>query len=114
MNHNFSRLRAGKRTKGETAKLAAQLAPLEEHHESATKRQGPQAAVASNGGASQEVGAIVIDNSPTLLSAEIAEGRSSKAFLGMEPVVLVILIGMLFFIAFIAWQISLLPIESTS
>ena len=32
-----------------------------------------------------------------------------KTFLGMEPVALVILGFMLCFIAFIAWQISLMP-----
>jgi hypothetical protein len=32
-----------------------------------------------------------------------------KHFLGIEPVVLVILIGALIFVAFIAWQISLMP-----
>ena len=39
------------------------------------------------------------------------EGGDEKTFLGMEPVVLVILGVMLAFIAFIAWQISLMPAE---
>ena len=39
------------------------------------------------------------------------EGGDEKTYLGMEPVVLVILGIMLVFIAFIAWQISLMPVE---
>jgi hypothetical protein len=39
------------------------------------------------------------------------EGGDEKTFFGMEPVVLVILGVMLVFIAFIAWQISLLPAQ---
>ena len=35
--------------------------------------------------------------------------KEKKQFLGLEPVVLVVLIIMLSFIAFIVWQISLLP-----
>ncbi|MBA3572770.1 MAG: hypothetical protein H0W34_12560 [Pyrinomonadaceae bacterium] len=40
---------------------------------------------------------------------DMMEGGNEKGFLGMEPVVLVILGVMLTFIAFIAWQISQMP-----
>ncbi len=39
------------------------------------------------------------------------EGGDDKTYLGMEPVVLVILGIMLIFIAFIAGQIALMPVE---
>jgi hypothetical protein len=39
------------------------------------------------------------------------EGSDEKTYLGMEPVVIVILGVMLLFIAFIAWQITLMPAE---
>lgn len=37
------------------------------------------------------------------------ETKEDKKFLGLEPVVLVDLILMLSFIAFVTWQISLMP-----
>jgi hypothetical protein len=104
------RFHSGRRKKGDTAQLAAQLAPLEEQNKPAADRQARHV-LGPDGGASQEVGAIVIDNKPAALSADITEGRYGKTFMGMEPVVLVILVGMLTFIAFVAWQISLLPVE---
>lgn len=104
------RLHLDRRKKGDTAQLAAQLAPLEEQNKQAAAQQTDKPALIT-GGASQEIGAIVIDNTPASLSADITEGRSGKTFLGMEPVVLVILGGMLAFIVFIAWQISLMPVE---
>src|SRR5687768_8547768 len=72
------RLHLHKRTKGETAQLAAQLAPLEEQ-----KKQSSSII----GGANQEIGAIVIENSPVNLSTDISEARRGKTFMGMEPVV---------------------------
>jgi uncharacterized membrane protein YdbT with pleckstrin-like domain len=104
------RFHVGRRKKGDTAQLAAQLAPLEEQNKRAANRQARHV-LGSDGGASQEIGAIVIDNTPTSLSADITEARSGKTFMGMEPVVLIILGVMLVFIAFVAWQISLLPVE---
>ena len=97
MNKSFKYLmehRVG-RKKG-TRERAAQLAPREEH----------EAAAASV----QQAGAIIVDNNLTL-SDDIAEGRHGKRIMGMEPVVIVILIFMLCFIAFIAWQISQMPAE---
>lgn len=103
------RLHLHKRTKGETAQLAANLAPLEEQNQPAAAQQARHARV--NAGASQEIGAIVIDNSPAALSTDITDVRKGQTFMGMEPVVVVILLGMILFIIFIAWQISLLPVE---
>ncbi|HUS10389.1 MAG TPA: hypothetical protein VMZ30_07970 [Pyrinomonadaceae bacterium] len=104
------RFHLGKRKKGDTAQLAAQLAPLEEQNKPAAERQARHAP-GSNGGASQEIGAIVIDNTPASLSADITDVRRGNTFMGMEPVALVILVVMLVFIAFVAWQISLMPVE---
>jgi hypothetical protein len=39
------------------------------------------------------------------------ESSGTKGLFGMEPVVLVILGLMLCFIAFIAWQVSQMPVE---
>ena len=99
-----------KRKKGDTAQLAAQLAPLEEQGK---RTQQGQLGVShpANAGATQEYGAIVVDNSVGNLSQDIMEGSGERTLLGMEPVVLVILSVMLAFIAFIAWQISQLPVE---
>jgi hypothetical protein len=109
MNEKFShRFRRSKRRKGDTAKLAAQLAPLEELSK---KEQTGIAQSSGNGGANQEYGAIVVDNSAAHLSKDIMEGGYERTFLGMEPVVLVILCVMLAFIGFIAWQVSLMPAE---
>jgi hypothetical protein len=105
-----NRLHIDPRKKGETAQLAAQLAPLEEQNKQAAAQQSKKPS-SITGGASQEIGAIVIDNTSAVLSADVAEGRTGKTFLGMEPVVVVILCFMLAFIAFIAWQISLMPVE---
>lgn len=104
MNKPFSHLfeHRLRRRKGDTAKLAAQLAPPEEQRRSA-KAHSP-----SNHGAVQEHGAIVVDNNNLNLE-EIEDVKHGKTILGMEPIVLAILIGMLLFIAFIAWQISQMP-----
>ena len=90
------------RKKGDTAQLAAQLAPLEEHKRSENERTADS---------NQQSGAIVVDNKNLTLPKEVMEGGYGKPVLRIEPVVLVILILMLTFIAFIAWQISLMPAE---
>ena len=95
-----------KRKKGDTTRLAARLAPLEEQKRPAQDHSGQGG---SHGGATQEVGAIVVGNENLRLSGDIMEGNPASGFLGIEPVVLVILVFMLAFIAFIAWQISLMP-----
>lgn len=98
------------RKKGDTAQLAAQLAPLEEQHVAELPRveSGPGS---TNAGANQQSGAIVVGKEDLRLSKDIMEGGAGRGFLGMEPVVLVILGVMLAFIVFIAWQISQMPAE---
>jgi len=95
-----------KRKKGDTDQLAAQLAPLEEQNKPAAEQQiGTH--LNSNDG--QDYGAIIVDNENLKVATDIIEGRDDKRFLGLEPVVFVVLIIVLSFIAFIAWQISLMP-----
>ena len=101
-----------KRKKGDTAQLAAQLAPLEEQNAQAAKRQGANGHGASqNGGLIQEHGALIVDTENLHVLRGMGErGDAGKGrFFGIEPIILVILIAMLIFIAFIAWQISLMP-----
>jgi hypothetical protein len=109
MSNHFSRdlRRKLRRRKGDTAKLAALLAPLEEQ----TSR-----AKGSDGGgnnhssiAHQEVGAIVVESNAANLAKELAEVRDSDHQRGLEPVVLVILLLALGFIAVIAWEVSKMP-----
>ena len=96
--------------KGATAKLAAQLAPLEElDKKSAAKQLGLTAASGST--AESGFSAIVVDNNNLQVPKEILEEGGERTYLGMEPVVMVILAFMIVFIAFIAWQISLMPAE---
>ena len=98
----------GKRRKGDTARLAAQLAPLEEQDRQAASQQlqGPGGSPAD-----PHFGAIVVDNDELQVPQGVMEGSGEKTYLGMEPVVIVILAVMLVFIAFIAWQITLMPVE---
>ena len=113
MNEHISHLfqRRLKHKKGDTTRLAAQLAPLEEQKRLDAKGQGGSGQGGSHGGATQEYGAIVVGDEGVRLSKDIMEGRAGSGVLGMEPVVLVILGLMLAFIAFIAWQISRMPPE---
>ena len=96
-----------KRRKGDTARLAARLAPLEEQRSPAITGEQKQRV----GGASQEPGAIVVDRKNLHVPKEMMEGTGTKGLFGMEPVVIVILGLMLAFIAFIAWKISEMPLE---
>lgn len=100
--------RAG-RKKGHK-EIAAQLAPLEEQDKGAAARTGMTAGEVHSH-LVHEHGAIIVDSEGLSLSDDIAEGQRGKRILGMEPVVLAILGFMLVFIAFIAWQISLMPAE---
>ncbi|HYJ87411.1 MAG TPA: hypothetical protein VEW46_15220 [Pyrinomonadaceae bacterium] len=84
--------------KKERRENAAQLAPLEEQHKTAAVSV-------------QQAGAIIVDSDNLNLSNDVAERRRGKQIMGMEPVAVVILIFILCFIAFIAWQISLMPAE---
>lgn len=104
--HRVSRRKA---RKGDTAELAAQLAPLEERSSSAAVAQLGVDSHSGNGQAHPAEGTIVVDKDPSLVPRDIMEESDGVTFLGIEPVVLVILVVMLIFIAFIAWQISLMP-----
>lgn len=99
-----------KRKKGDTAQLAARLAPLEELDKSSAAKQLGSSPHLVDPLADPHYGAIVVDNDNLNLPKDIMEGGSGGGtFMGMEPVVIVILAVMLAFIVFIAWQISLLP-----
>jgi hypothetical protein len=102
-----------RRKKGDTAQLAAQLAPLEEQDAHAARRQGAKGNGSGqpNGGLIQEHGALIVDtdNMNVLRGMGEGGGKGKEHFLGIEPVVLVIVCIMLAFIAFIAWQISQMP-----
>jgi hypothetical protein len=101
--------REKKRKKGDTGQLAAQLAPLEEQDKRTAAQQIGSGLNSTNGQGVRDYGAIVVDNDNLKVPKDIMEGRDEKTFLGIEPVVLVILIIMLSFILFIAWRISLMP-----
>jgi len=88
-----------------TADLAAQLTPPEEL-EAAKRGQAGQFQ-----GAHQEVGAIVVENGNGGVSKDLIEGGKERRFLGLEPVVLVIVGLMLLWALFIAWRITLMPHE---
>ena len=106
----FRRHSRGKR-KGDTAKLAAQLAPLEEVDKNGASKQLGIMDRLDDPHDDPHFAAIVVDNEGLHVPVDIMEGGNEKTYLGMEPVVLVILGVMLLFIVFIAWQISLMPIE---
>ena len=101
--------RKHKRRKRDTDQLAALLAPLEEQDKPAAENQIGSHIEATNGQQQKDYGAIVVDSVNLHVQKDIIEGREEKRFLGIEPVVLVVLIMVLGFVAFIAWQISLMP-----
>lgn len=83
---------------GGVSELASSLAPLEEQTQQEIARQ--------NG----NNGVIVVDSSDLKFPDEFTERENEEpSFFGLEPVIIVILILSLAFIAFIAWQISLMP-----
>jgi hypothetical protein len=94
------------RKKGDTARLAARLAPLEEQGQHITTAIEERAAARVD----QEPGTIVVDKNNLPAPREIMEGRE-KRFLGLEPVAIVILAFMLCFIVWVAWQVSQMPVE---
>ena len=104
-----------KRKKGDTAQLAAQLAPLEEQNAHAARKQsanGHGSSGQQHGGLIQEHGALIVDTDHLNVLKGIGEesDAGNGHLLGIEPVVLVILCVMLAFIAFIAWKISEMPL----
>lgn len=109
MNNNLSRelRRKLRRRKGDTARLAAQLAPLEEQTKRA--RRSDDGNHLGHPIAHQEVGAIVVDGHAASLAKELGEVQEGEHRRGLEPVVLVILLLALAFIAYIAWEVSKMP-----
>lgn len=83
--------------KGKKAELSAQLAPLEEKAADGVKP-------GSNNG-----GAIIVDRSSLKLPGGFTEDdEANSRIFGLDPIAIVILILTFAFIAFIAWQISLM------
>ena len=101
--------RGKKRKKGDTAQLAAQLAPLEEQEKRNAVQQIGSVPNSTNSQADRDYGAIVVDNDDLKMPKDIMEVQDEKRLFGIEPVVFVVLIIVLSFIVFIAWQISLMP-----
>lgn len=99
-----------KQKKGDTARLAAQLAPLEEQDRHAAMDQLAGEVGPDETRSDPTFGAIIVDKDDLHVPKDILEG-GGKNFLGMEPVVLVILAILLSFIAFIAWQITRMPVD---
>jgi hypothetical protein len=107
MKKDFLRTELRKRRKkGDTAKLAAQLAPLEEQDKRVAKEhadaRGLRHAIAHH-----EPGAIIVEGDRSSIAEDLRKQNTGVA--GLEPVVIVIVCIVLAFIAFIAWQISLMP-----
>ena len=103
----MSRSKRGK--KADTHQLAAQLAPLEQQDQQLAAEQVGRSLNPTNGEADPDYGAIVVDTHNVKMPMGITEEQEEKRFLGLEPVVLVVMILTLVFIAFIAWQITLMP-----
>jgi hypothetical protein len=110
-NTNSSRphSRRKKRRRGDTEQLAAQLAPLEEQDKPAAENQLGTPLNTHTGQGDRQFDTIIVDHEHLKVPTDIMENRDEKQFLGIEPVVLVVLILILSFIGFIAWQISLMP-----
>ena len=106
-NRKSSRPRS-RRRKGDTAELAAQLAPLEEQNKPAAEQQIGRQVDSVSCPADRHFGAIVVDSEHLKVATDFVEPKE-KHILGIEPVVLVVLILVLGFIGFVAWQISLMP-----
>ena len=84
-----------------TAELSARLAPPEE--------KTGAAAISNSQGNNNNGGAITVDTGSLKLPTDFIEpSKETSKMFRPEPVVLVILILALAFIAFIAWQISLM------
>ena len=109
MSRQFARLmqHRTKRRKGDTAQLAAQLAPLEEQNKAAAAQQNVVDQSSAQAGTQHERGAIVVDTGNLVLPKDVETEQESPW--RIEPVVIVILGLMLLFIAIVAWQISQSP-----
>lgn len=98
-----------KARRSDIAELAAQLAPLEERADPAAVKQVGIDLLSGNGESAPDSGAIIVDKDLSHVPRDMMESGGEGTFLGMEPVVLVILGLMLAFIAFVAWQITEMP-----
>ncbi len=77
--------------------ISGRLAPVEEQEQHAEAKQ------------SEMIGTIIVDAKSINVSTAFSEDQNSEGYiLGLHPVVIVIVIGALLFIAFIAWQITLM------
>jgi len=106
MNKHLSLAERRKRKKGDTAKLAAQLAPLEEQDKRVAKEPGEVRGL-RHAFAHQEPGAIVVERDSLHVSEDLR--RQNTGVAGLEPVVIVIICLVLAWIGFITWQISQMP-----
>jgi hypothetical protein len=108
MNKHLLRLeRKMRRRRGDHAKLAARLAPLEEQDKRVGRDADDFGGAVRHTVAHQEAGAIVVERDSLSASKDLRQ--HSKGIAGLEPVVIVITCLALAFIGFIAWQISLMP-----
>jgi len=99
------RYRFGKRRgKKETAELSARLAPLEETAEAAKLHQAVPDGRPTNDDTIRVNTAAL--NLPKRL---VEEERTGARIFYLDPLVVAILVFMLAFIAFIAWQITRMP-----
>ena len=99
------RYRFGKRRgKKETAELSARLAPLEETAAADKMQQAmPEGQPANDDTIRINTASL---NLPKRL---VEEERTGARIFYLDPIVVAILVFMLAFIAFIAWQITLMP-----
>jgi hypothetical protein len=88
----------------DAAVVAERLAPAEE--------KGQRAAPAPEGEPGKNGGSIVVDTGALKLPAGFGKDAGTRRRLGLEPVVIVIVALMLAFIAFVAWQITKMPIAA--
>jgi hypothetical protein len=107
MNRHLLRGERRRRKKGDTARLAERLAPLEEQDKRGAKDEDDFAGALRHTVAHHEPGAIVVERD----SRGVSEDRRNQAknLGGLEAVVIVILCLVLGWIVFITWQISLMP-----
>ena len=108
IKRNRHRHGKGDRKKHEQ-EMAALLMPLEEIHAS----QAPQSDANGDGGSSDgsyRDTVIKVDSRSVRVAKDFAEDeREGASIFKMEPIVIALLLGSLAFIAFIAWQITLMP-----
>ena len=87
----------------DNADVAARLTPLEETEEF---KESPQ--TDERPGAADDT--IRVDSKSVPMPEHLVDDeREGASIFRLEPVVLVILVSMLVFIAFIAWQVTLMP-----